>query len=182
MPEVGLEPALPALHEGRAPIVLTERRDRLEYLAERLSGFAPHLLLLRGGMTQKERSEVAARIAAIPDREERLELATGRYVGEGFDDSRHDTLFLAMPVAWKGTLAQYTGRLHRLHPGKTEVRIHDYVDRDVPVLLRMFEKRMRAFRAIGHGREALPAEHEPPPDRLMECDDDALRSFKDNWA
>lgn len=60
-------------------------------------------------------------------------LATGRYIGEGFDDARLDTMFLAMPVAWKGTLAQYTGRLHRLHPGKTEVRIYDYVDRDVPV-------------------------------------------------
>jgi hypothetical protein len=66
-----------------------------------------------------------------------------RYIGEGFDDARLDTLFLAMPVSWEGTLVQYTGRLHRLHPGKNEVRIFDYVDREVPMLLRMFEKRLR---------------------------------------
>jgi len=72
-----------------------------------------------------------------------------RYIGEGFDDARLDTLFLALPVSWKGTLVQYTGRLHRLHPGKREVRIFDYVDREVPMLLRMFEKRLRGYRAIG---------------------------------
>ena len=81
-------------------------------------------------------------------------------IGEGFDDARLDTLFLAMPVSWKGTLVQYTGRLHRLHPDKTEVRIFDYVDRGVPMLERMFEKRLRGYRAIGYtldevvGREA----------------------------
>jgi len=79
-----------------------------------------------------------------------LILATGRYIGEGFDDARLDTLFLALPVSWKGTLVQYAGRLHRLHPDKTEVRIYDYVDRDVPMLARMFEKRMRGYRAIGY--------------------------------
>ncbi len=177
-----LDDVILALHEGRTPIVLTERRDHLDFLAERLRRFARHLVVLHGGMTAKERSEVTAHLAAIPDHDERLVLATGRYIGEGFDDARLDTLFLAMPVAWKGTLAQYSGRLHRLHPGKAEVRIYDYVDRDVPVLLRMFEKRMRAYRAIGYGREELPPEHEPRPDRLIEYDDDALRSFEDDWA
>src|SRR5262249_52583087 len=81
-------------------------------------------------------------LAGIRDGEERLILATGRYIGEGFDDARLDTLFLALPVSWKGTVVQYTGRLHRLHPAKTEVRIFDYVDREVPMLLRMFEKRL----------------------------------------
>ena len=90
------------------------------------------------------------RVAAIPDNEERLVLATGRYIGEGFDDTRLDTLFLALPVSWKGILIQYTGRLHRRHPDKTEIRIYDYVDRDVPMLARMFEKRMRGYRAIGY--------------------------------
>ncbi len=77
---------------------------------------------------------------------------TERYIGEGFDDARLDTLFLALPVSWKGTLIQYTGRLHRLHPGKAEVRIFGYVDRSVPMLLRMFEKRLRGYRAIGYAR------------------------------
>jgi len=96
------------------------------------------------------------RLARIPDKEPRLVIATGRYVGEGFDDARLDTLFLTMPVSWKGTLVQYAGRLHRLHPGKTEVRIYDYVDREVPIFLRMFEKRVRGYRAIGYARDAAP--------------------------
>jgi len=88
----------------------------------------------------------------------RVIVATGRYIGEGFDDARLDTLFLALPMSWKGTLVQYAGRLHRLHPGKTDVRIFDYVDRDVPMLLRMFEKRLRGYRAIGYSEgEAVPS-------------------------
>jgi len=77
-------------------------------------------------------------------------LATGRYIGEGFDDARLNTLFLALPVSWKGTLVQYAGRLHRLHPTKREVRIVDYVDRKVPMLARMFEKRLVGYRAMGY--------------------------------
>ena len=92
-------------------------------------------------------------LAAIPDDEERLVLATGRYIGEGFDDARLDTLFLALPISWKGTLVQYTGRLHRPHPRKSVVRIFDYVDRAVPMLLKMFERRLRAYRAIGYEQE-----------------------------
>jgi len=89
-------------------------------------------------------------MCAILDSEYRILLATGRYVGEGFDDARLDTLFLAMPVSWKGTLVQYAGRLHRLHSGKAEVRIYDYVDRGNPTLLRMFQKRLRGYRAMGY--------------------------------
>ena len=88
-------------------------------------------------------------LARIPDGEERVLVATGRYIGGGFDDARLDTLFLALPVSWKGTLVQYTGRLHRLPPGKTEVRIYDYVDTDVPMLFKMFKKRLRGYRATG---------------------------------
>ncbi len=142
-----------ALGEGRSPILLTERKDHLEVLATRLRPFVRHLVVLQGGMTPVERREVAAQLARIPDTEPRLVLATGRYIGEGFDDARLDTLFLTMPVSWKGTLVQYAGRLHRLHPGKTEVRIYDYVDREVPLFLRMFEKRLRGYRAIGYMRD-----------------------------
>ena len=78
---------------------------------------------------------------------------TGRYIGEGFDDARLDTLFLSLPVSWKGTLVQYAGRLHRLHPGKHEVRIVDYVDSQVPMLSRMFERRLRGYRAMGYSED-----------------------------
>ena len=147
-----------ALAEGRSPVLLTERKDHLDALATKLRGAARHLVVLRGGMTPAARRAVTAALTSIPDDESRLVLATGRYIGEGFDDARLDTLFLAMPVSWKGTLVQYTGRLHRLHPGKTEVRIYDYVDREVPMLARMFDKRLRGYRAIGYARDAAPLE------------------------
>ena len=110
--------------------------------------------------------------------EERLLLATGRYIGEGFDDARLDTLFLAMPVSWKGTLVQYTGRLHRLSPGKTEVRIYDYVDREVPLLARMFEKRMRGYRAIGYRSAAAPVASAAPLHKTtIDYDEDLVSDF-----
>lgn len=142
-----------ALREGRSPILLTERTDHLRYLESCLSDAGAHLVVLRGGMSAKERRNVNERLAAIPKNEPRLVLATGRYIGEGFDDARLDTLFLALPVSWKGTLIQYAGRLHRLDAGKTEVRVFDYVDREVPVLSRMFEKRLRGYQAIGYTRQ-----------------------------
>jgi len=145
-----LDDVIRAVEEGRSPILLTERRDHLMFFAERLRSSVRHLVVLRGGMTLKERREVGALLAGLPEGEKRVVLATGRYVGEGFDDARLDTLFLAAPVSWKGTLVQYTGRLHRPHPAKTEVRIVDYVDPQVPVLMRMFEKRLRTYRAIGY--------------------------------
>jgi superfamily II DNA or RNA helicase len=141
---------LQALEEGRSPIVLTERKEHLEYFASQFRNFTPNLIVLQGGKTAKKSREELNRLAAIPDDEERLVLATGRYIGEGFDDARLDTLFLALPVSWKGTLIQYAGRLHRLHPDKTEVCIYDYVDRDVPMLARMFERRLHGYRAIGY--------------------------------
>ena len=88
-------------------------------------------------------------------------IATGRYIGEGFDDARSDTLFLAMPISWRGTLQQYAGRLHRLHDNKKVVRIYDYVDLEVPMLARMYKKRLKGYTAIGYTVQA--AENEPVP-------------------
>ncbi len=158
---------LRALRDGRSPILLTERRDHLEYLATRLSPSVRHLVVLQGGMTPKDRRALSDSLAAVPDGEERLVLATGRYVGEGFDDARMDTLFLAMPSSWKGTLVQYSGRLHRLHPRKTEVRIFDYVDREVPLLQRMFEKRLHTYRAIGYARGMAPHGYGEPDEAAV---------------
>ncbi len=119
-----------------------------------------------------------AQLADIPDGEECLVLATGRYAGEGFDDARLDTLFLAMPISWRGTLVQYAGRLHRVHRRKTEVRIFDYVDREVAVLRRMFEKRLRTYRAIGYGRGDAPLGYgELGQSPTVEAEQDSLRLF-----
>lgn len=142
-----------ALEEGRSPLVLTERRDHLDVLAERLGPACPNVIVLRGGAGARSRRETLARLRALPVDEPRLLLATGRYIGEGFDDSRLDTLFLALPISWRGTLVQYAGRLHRPHAGKVESRIVDYVDREVPMLARMFERRRTGYRSIGY-REA----------------------------
>jgi superfamily II DNA or RNA helicase len=164
--------------QGRSPILLTERKDHLEYFAAHLRKLTRHLVVLQGGMGAKERREVRERIAAIPDAAERLVLATDRYVGEGFDDARLDTLFLALPVSWKGTLIQYTGRLHRFHRAKKEIRIFDYVDREVPMLLRMFEKRLRGYRGIGYARGEAPLGYAEPADEfVLEYDEEVLRSL-----
>jgi superfamily II DNA or RNA helicase len=168
-----------ALEEGRSPILLTERKDHLDYFAERLRRFVRHLVVLQGGMGVKADRAVRAQLEGIPPNEERLLLATGRYIGEGFDDARLDTLFLTLPVSWKGTLVQYTGRLHRLHPGKREVRIFDYVDRHVPMLLRMFERRLRGYRAIGYARGEAPLGYGEPNE---DDDGDVLRVFDHDSA
>ena len=139
-----------ALEAGRSPVVITERTAHLETIAKRLERFARHVVVLRGGQSEKQRRDSAARLAAIPQGEERVIVATGRYLGEGFDDSRLDTLFLTMPIAWKGTLAQYAGRLHRLNDAKREVIIYDYVDMRVPVLARMAAKRRIGYQSIGY--------------------------------
>ena len=178
--ELILSDVIHALEAGRSPLLLTERKDHLEYFAVHLRHIARNLVVLQGGMGAKAEKAVRSQLSAIPPNEERLVLATGRYIGEGFDDARLDTLFLAMPVSWKGTLVQYTGRLHRLHPGKREVCIFDYVDREVPMLLRMFEKRLRGYRAIGYARGEAPLGYEDPiDDYAIEYDDDALAHFND---
>ena len=138
------------LREGRSPLVLTERNEHLDSLARQLASEVPHLVVLRGGMRKKELDAISARLAAIPADEVRVILATGRYVGEGFDDARLDTLFLTLPVSWHGTIAQYVGRLHRLYDGKREVRVYDYADLNVPMLARMFDRRGRGYEAIGY--------------------------------
>jgi superfamily II DNA or RNA helicase len=166
--EMILDDVIASLEEGRTPILLTERRDHLQFFAERLQGFARHLVVLHGTMSAHGRKAAEKQLAEIPADEERLVLATGRYIGEGFDDARLDTLFLALPVSWKGTLVQYSGRLHRLHPGKTEVRIYDYVDREVPMLLRMFERRLRGYRAIGYARGEAPLGFEEAEEVVVE--------------
>ncbi len=139
-----------AVRENRSPLVLTERNEHLDDLAARLLPDVRHVVVLRGGARPKQAQTVAARLAAIPDSEPRVLLATGKYIGEGFDDARLDTLFLTLPVSWRGTIAQYVGRLHRLYDRKREVQVYDYADLNVPMLARMFDRRCRGYEAVGY--------------------------------
>lgn len=139
-----------AVRAGRSPLVLTERTDHLHLLAARLAAAVAHVIKLQGGMRRRELEAARTRLAATPDTGGRVVLATGKYIGEGFDDPQLDTLFLVMPVSWRGTIAQYVGRLHRLRDGKQEVRVYDYADLNVPMLARMFDRRCRGYEALGY--------------------------------
>jgi superfamily II DNA or RNA helicase len=138
------------VRDGRALVVLTERRDHLDRIAECLRADIPNFVVLHGGIKPKARRAAMAQLTEQSDDEPTLILATGRYLGEGFDDPRLDTLLLTMPIAWKGTVVQYAGRLHRAHAAKRDIRIYDYVDSDVPVLRRMYAKRLRTYREMGY--------------------------------
>ena len=139
-----------AIAEGRSPLVLTERVEHLAILEKALEITADRIIVLRGGMGKKQRKLAMEQLRSISEESSRIILATGRYIGEGFDDARLDTLFLAMPISWRGTLEQYVGRLHRLHDGKKDVRVYDYVDERVPMLKRMLTKRLKGYRALGY--------------------------------
>jgi superfamily II DNA or RNA helicase len=142
---------LASLADGRTPLVLTERKDHLHRLADALKKTAAaEVIVLSGGMGRRNRLAALDRLDKPSDEHPRVVLATGRFIGEGFDDPRLDTLFLAMPISWRGTLEQYAGRLHRDNVGKHEVRIYDYVDANVPTLKRMFNKRLRGYQAMDY--------------------------------
>ena len=151
---------LGAWREGRSSLVLTERNEHLDHLAVRLSRSVQPLIVLRGGMSHQQARETLTRLAAIPESDSRVLVATGRFIGEGFDDARLDTLFLTLPVSWHGTIAQYLGRLHRLHDRKREVRVYDYADLNIPMLARMFDRRCRGYEAVGY-EIMLPASAVP---------------------
>ncbi len=141
---------LHCLDQGRSPLLLVERTAHVEYFEKRLMKFAKNVIVLRGGMGKKQREHIRKQIDSIPDHEERLFIATGKLIGEGFDDARLDTLFLVHPISWKGKLEQYAGRLHRSHINKSEVQIYDYVDVQVPVLMAMYKKRVKGYRTMGY--------------------------------
>lgn len=142
--------AVGLLREGRTPLILTERRDHAERLAGMLRGMAEHIFLLVGTGSQKEKREKLSALREMPAGESLVVIATGKYVGEGFDEPRLDTILLSMPISWKGTLAQYAGRLHRSYAGKQEVRIYDYMDLHVPALERMYHKRLKGYAELGY--------------------------------
>ncbi|MEK6563495.1 MAG: DEAD/DEAH box helicase family protein [Candidatus Omnitrophota bacterium] len=141
---------LSIVDEGRFPLILTERRDHLEILEERLRDKVDFLAVLYGGMGRKNQREIFERIKENADGARRAILATGSYIGEGFDEPRLDTLFLTMPSSFKGKIVQYTGRLHRYHHDKHDIRIYDYIDSRLPILERMFKRRSKTYKLLGY--------------------------------
>lgn len=139
-----------AVNTGRTPIILTNRTAHVSVLAEKLKATIKNVISLTGIGTTKEKREAMQRLQTIPDSEQLVIVATGKYVGEGFDYPRLDTLFLALPISWKGLLTQYAGRLHREYEGKKDVRIYDYIDIHEPICDSMYRKRLKGYAAIGY--------------------------------
>lgn len=148
--EMIFDDVLQSLDKGFHPIILTERIEHVKKLEAMFKGFAKNTFILIGGMSEKEEQNKFKKLMEIPDGEERLIIATGKYIGEGFDYAHLDTMFLTMPIAWKGTLQQYIGRLHRLHELKNSVTVYDYVDHREVSLKKMFEKRKKTYRSLGY--------------------------------
>ena len=139
-----------AVNTRRTPIILTNRTVHVSVLAEKLKATIKNVILLTGIGTTKEKREAMQRLQTIPDSEQLVIVATGKYIGEGFDYPRLDTLFLALPISWKGLLTQYAGRLHREYEGKKDVRIYDYIDIHEPICDSMYRKRLKGYAAIGY--------------------------------
>ena len=145
-----VEDTCKAVNTGRTPIILTNRTAHVSVLAEKLKATIKNVISLTGTGTTKEKREAMQRLQTIPDSEQLVIVATGKYVGEGFDYPRLDTLFLALPISWKGLLTQYAGRLHREYEGKKDVRIYDYIDVHEPICDSMYRKRLKGYAAIGY--------------------------------
>ena len=139
-----------AVNTGRTPIILTNRTAHVSVLAEKLKATIKNVISLTGAGTTKEKREAMQQLQTIPDSEQLVIVATGKYVGEGFDYPRLDTLFLALPISWKGLLTQYAGRLHREYERKKDVRIYDYIDIHEPICDSMYRKRLKGYAAIGY--------------------------------
>ena len=148
-----------AIDSGRNPLILTERTSHIEKLVNLMSDKDFEVIVLSGDLKTSERKESLRKIRALEDKDRFVIIATGKLIGEGFDEARLDTLFMAMPIAWKGTIAQYAGRLHRNFEGKDEVLIYDYVDVHIPVLERMYHKRLTAYRSVGYSVRSNGTEH-----------------------
>ena len=138
------------VNTGRTPIILTNRTAHVSVLAEKLKATIKNVISLTGAGTTREKREAMQRLQTIPDSEQLVIVATGKYIGEGFDYPRLDTLFLALPISWKGLLTQYAGRLHREYEGKKDVRIYDYIDIHEPICDSMYRKRLKGYAAIGY--------------------------------
>ena len=164
-----IEDVKAVIQNGRTPLVLTTRTIHVKVLAQMLIPFADHVIQLVGANSAKEKRLALQKLQSISTSESLVIVATGKYVGEGFDYPRLDTLFLTMPIAWKGNVEQYAGRLHREYAGKNEVRIYDYVDIHVPLCDSMYRKRLKGYSRAGYGKNvASPAPDKNPQELIYE--------------
>ncbi|MFU8925692.1 TOTE conflict system archaeo-eukaryotic primase domain-containing protein [Acinetobacter puyangensis] len=131
--------------KGRFPLILTERKIHAEKIRNKLEHLGYKTSILQGGMSQKQNFKEKQNL-----HDTQVVVATGKYIGEGFDLPRLDTLFLAMPISWKGALAQYVGRIHRANEGKFEVQVYDYVDVNHPIFVKMFQRRSKGYKSLGY--------------------------------
>lgn len=152
--ELIAEDVVNCLKDGRNPIVLTERKEHVKVITDILKERSCEVITLTGGMNVRDKRNSLERLSNVKEGNNTVIVATGKFVGEGFDEPRLDTLFLAMPISWKGTLQQYVGRLHRLYENKNEVQIYDYVDAHIEMLERMYEKRLKGYAALGYSAKA----------------------------
>jgi len=161
-----VEDVVSSLSEGRCPIILTKRKDHIDILAEMLRPYCRNVIRLIGTASAKEKRQMMERLQEIPESEPLVIVATGKYVGEGFNYPRLDTLFIALPVAYSNIVQQYTGRLHREFEGKKEVRVYDYIDIHVPVLANMYGKRLKSYSPIGYSQQ-VSSVLEPNPQNIV---------------
>ena len=145
-----IEDVVNAYHNGRQILLLTERTEHIQWFCENMKDTVPNLFVLKGGFGKKQLKKIFEDIGNAKENGNIVILATGRYIGEGLDLPELDTLFLPFPISWKGTLAQYVGRLHRMSAGKIEVQVYDYADTEVPVLMRMLAKHKKGYAALGY--------------------------------
>jgi superfamily II DNA or RNA helicase len=172
---------LEAVENNRTPIILTQRKEHVIRISELIKNQTnSHLITLVGADSAKVKAKMMESLANIPREEKLIVIATGKYVGEGFDYPRLDTLFLASPIAWKGTLAQYAGRLHREYSGKQDVMIYDYVDIHIQVLERMYHKRLSGYAQIGY--KVLAARNEPDKISMIYDTDSFVPVMQNDFA
>ena len=170
-----------AVKEGRTPLVLSDRIEHLKLLKDYLKDAADNVIVITGNGTQKQKKEQLEALNKVPASESLVVLATGKYAGEGFDDPRLDTLMLAMPFSWKGTLAQYCGRLHRNFAGKEEVLIYDYVDFRIQVFDHMYRNRLKGYKQLGYTikPDSDSAQNGAAPSKLYSVDNCKTDFIKD---
>ena len=164
-----------SFEQGRKILVLTERTDHLEAISATLESRVGNLFTLHGRMSKKQRNLLIGELEALPPHAPRVLLSTGKLVGEGFDHPPLDTLVLAMPISWKGTLQQYAGRLHREQATKTDVRIIDFVDCGHPALLRMWDRRQKGYRTMGYRISEFFGQLDQPQGSFSEMADTIAR-------
>lgn len=155
---------------GRTPVILPKFIDHSQRLYQRLMDYADKVFLLSGRNSKKEHKEMIKQMNQVKPEESMILVATGKLIGEGFDYPRLDTLIMATPVAWKGVVEQYAGRLNRDYDGKKNVMIYDYVDCHIAMFDRMYHKRLKAYKQIGYDIFSMGSTEKPNVNAIFDID------------